>query len=196
MVRDRARRGHPAQARQTQGPPAIINNYGGLAAGSAALEGSGFNTTSGVTFNRFTNLTLAQFIANPKLAGFNPNLLLPANVFEPANPGYFRQVQGIRSTGLEVNLNFRLSGRWLAFGSYTYVDAREVRTSLSQPRQAKDSFTVFNRYTFDSGALKGAFASLGTIYVGPRHSDRGAYPRPPIRAQTGLYCRATAGALT
>jgi outer membrane receptor protein involved in Fe transport len=96
---------------------------------------------------------------------------------DPANPGYFRQVQGLRSTGLEVNLNLRLTDRWLAFGSYTYVDAREVRTSLSQPRQAKDSFTVFNRYTFDSGALKGAFASLGTIYVGPRHSDRGANPR-------------------
>ena len=318
-----------------------VNNYGGLAPGSAALEGSGFNTTSGVIFNRFPNVTLAQFIANPKLAGFNPNLLLPVNVFapasspavpapaqrpplyldtwtrnkignrelylndlvsfaeerfflqlglrrtstdranlnrvtgtfpsrrlnpaavkaiasadstthsvgavwhitadktwtlyananssfipefrtqadgsgldpeegnqreagvkfslrggrlqglvsafdirqenmseaDPANPGYFRQVQGLRSTGLELNLNFRLTDRWLAFGSYTYVDAREVRTSLSQPRQAKDSFTVFNRYTFDSGALKGAFASLGTIYVGPRHSDRGANPR-------------------
>lgn len=318
-----------------------VNNYGGLAAGSAALEGSGFNTTSGVTFNRFPNLTLAQLIANPKLGGYNTNLLLPVNVFDPANspavpppaqrpplyldtwthnkignrelylndlvslfserlylqggirrtntdranlnrvtgtfpsrrlnpaaakaiasaestnhsvgavwhltadktwtlyananssfspefrsqpdgsaldpeegnqkevgvkfslaggrlqglvstfeirqdnlteadplnPGYFRQVQGLQSNGLEVNLNLRLTNRWMAFGSYTYVDARETRTGLAQARQAKDSFTVFNRYLIDSGRLKGAFTSLGTIYVGPRDSDRGANPR-------------------
>lgn len=318
-----------------------VNNYGGLAPGSAALEGSGFNTTSGVILNRFPNLTYAQFLANPKLAGFNPNLLLPVNVFQPtnslpvpasanrpplyldtwtrnrignrelylndvisafgeraflqlglrrtetdranlnrvtgtfpnrrlnpaaakviaaasstthsfgavwhlkadkawtvyananssflpefrtqpdgsgldpeegtqreagvkfslrggrlqglvcafdirqrnvteadpANPGYFRQVQGLRSTGLELNLNLRLTDRWLAFGSYTYVDARETRTGFAQPRQAQDQFTLFNRYTLDAGRLRGAFASLGTIYVGPRDSDRGANPR-------------------
>ena len=318
-----------------------VNNYGGLAAGSAALEGSGFNTTSGVVLNRFPNLTYAQFLANPKLAGFNPNLLMPVNVFnpanslavpapearpplyldtwnrnkignrelylndvvsafgervylqfglrrtstdranlnrvtgtfpsrrlnpaavkaiasaestthsfggvwhlaadkswtwyfnantsflpefrtqpdgsgldpeegaqretgikfslrggrlqgllcaydirqqnvteaDPANPGYFRQVQGLRSTGFEFNLNLRLTERWLAFGSYTYVDARETRTGLAQPRQAKDQFTLFNRYSFDAGRLKGVFASLGTVYVGPRDSDRGSNPR-------------------
>ena len=318
-----------------------INNFGGLAPGSAALDGNGFNTTQGVTFNRFPNVTLAQFIANPKLAGFNPNLLLPANVFEPTKspavpdvaqrpplyldtwvhnkignrefyindlismlsdrvflqgglrhtktdranlnyvtgtypnrrlnpaaakaiasaestthsvgavwhltaekaftlyananssfspefrtnpdgsdldpeegnqreaglkfslldgrlqglvsafdirlenvneadpqrPGFFRSVTGLQSTGFELNLNFRLTGRWMAFGSYSYVDARDTRTGVAQARQAKDSFTVFNRYTFDSGLLKGAFASLGTIYVGPRDSDRGATPR-------------------
>jgi iron complex outermembrane recepter protein len=312
-----------------------VNNFGGLAAGSAALEGNGVHSTNGVAFNRFPNLTLEQFMANPKLGGFNPNLLLPVNVFDPPNspavpppaqrpplfldtwthnkignrelyvndlvslldkrlfiqlgmrhtetdranlnrvsgthpfkilnpnaqkqfseadattysggivwhldaqkrwslyananssfqpefraqpdgspldpeegnqreaglkfslrggrlqglvsvfdirqenvteadllnPGYFRQLQGIRSTGLEVNLNTRLTERWMMFGSYAYVDARSTRTGKTQPNQARDSFTVFNRYTFDSGRLKGAFASLGTIYVGPRDSD-------------------------
>ena len=320
-----------------------VNNFGGLAPGSAALEGNGFNTTQGVTFNRYPNLTLEQFKANPKLAGFNTNLLLPVNVFDPvnspavpppeqrpplyldtwthnklgnrelylndlvsllaerlyltgglrytktdranlnrvtgtfpsrrlnpaaakaiastdstthsfgavwhltaektwtlyananssfvpefrtdaagnaldpeegnqrefgvkfslaggrlqglvssfdirqenineadpANPGYFRQAEGVRSTGLEVNLNFRVTPQWLMFGSYSYVDARELRTGLAQARQAKDSFTVFNRYSFDRGLLKGAFASLGTIYVGPRDADRAV----PTRAE-------------
>jgi outer membrane receptor protein involved in Fe transport len=99
------------------------------------------------------------------------------NEADPQRPGYFRAVQGVRSTGLELNLNLRLTSRWLAFGSYSYVDARATRTGIAQARQAKDSFTVFNRYTFDRGRLKGAFASLGTIYVGPRDSDRGATPR-------------------
>lgn len=312
-----------------------VNNFGGLAAGSAALEGSGVHATNGVAFNRFPNLTLAQFLANPKLAGFNLNLLLPINVFDPPNsprvappaqrpplwldtwahnkignrelyvndlislfserlfvqlgarrtgtdranlnrvqgtlptkilnpnaqkqfaktdsntysggivwhldaqkhwslyananssflpefrsqpdgssldpeegnqreggvkfslrdgrlqglvsvfdirqdnvteadilnPGFFRQVQGIRSTGFELNLNMRLTQSWMMFGSYAYVDARSTRTRVAQPNQAQNSFTVFNRYTFESGRLKGAFASLGTIYVGPRDSD-------------------------
>lgn len=312
-----------------------VNNFGGLAPGSGALEGNGVHSTNGVPFNRFPSLTLAQFIANPKLAGFNPHLLLPVNVFDPPNspvvpppaqraplfldtwthnktsnrefyvndlvsffadrfflqfgarhtetdranlnrlsgtfpfktlnpnarkqfsradattfsagivwhldpqkrwslyananssfqpefrtqpdgapldpeegnqreggvkfslrdgrlqglisifdirqenvtqadalnPGYFLQLQGVRSTGLELNLNARFTARWSMFGSYAYVDARHTRTGKAQPNQARDSFTVFNRYAFDAGRLKGAFASLGTIYVGPRDSD-------------------------
>lgn len=313
-----------------------VKNYGGLAPGSAALEGDGRHAPTGLVFNSFPTFTLAQFIANPKLAGFNPNLLLPVNVFDPANspalpppaqraalwldtwthnklanrefyfsdlmslagervfwqigarrtetsratlnrmsgafpfkvlnpnarknfasadattystgavwhlmadkalslyanlnssfspefrtqldgspldpeegnqreaglkfslregrlqglvtyfdirmenvtqadplnPGYFVQLQGQRSTGWEANLNLRLTDSWTAFGGYAYIDARDERTGLSQSRQAEHSFTLFNRYLFQSGKLKGAFASLGSIYVGERLSDR------------------------
>ena len=57
------------------------------------------------------------------------------------------------------------------------MDARETRTGLALARQAQDQFTLFNRYNFETGRLRGVFASLGTVYVGPRDSDRGANPR-------------------
>ena len=61
-----------------------VSNFGGLAAGSANLDGNGRNTTSGVSYNLAPTVSLAELIGNPKLAGFNPNLVLPINVFDPA----------------------------------------------------------------------------------------------------------------
>lgn len=62
-----------------------VNNYGGLPQGSAALTGNGQNTNSGVAYDVQPNETLAQLIADPTSAGFNPNLILPINVFDPGN---------------------------------------------------------------------------------------------------------------
>jgi outer membrane receptor protein involved in Fe transport len=60
------------------------SNFGGLAPGSAALNDDGRHATPGVAFNVFPNLTLAQVVKDPKLAGYNPNLVGPVNVFDPA----------------------------------------------------------------------------------------------------------------
>lgn len=65
-------------------------NYGGLT--GAALTGPGRLTLgqAGRRFNEYPNLTYAQFLADPKLAGYNTNLLMPINIFnrsaEPALP--------------------------------------------------------------------------------------------------------------
>lgn len=60
---------------------ASSRNYGGLT--GAALTGPGRLTLaqSGGRVNRYPNLTYAQFLANPNLAGYNTNLLLPINIF-------------------------------------------------------------------------------------------------------------------
>lgn len=65
-------------------------NYGGLT--GAALTGPGrlTNGQAGKRFNSYPDLTYAEFLANPNLAGFNTNLLLPINIFnrgaEPSLP--------------------------------------------------------------------------------------------------------------
>jgi iron complex outermembrane recepter protein len=65
-------------------------NYGGLT--GAALTGPGrlSDAQAGRRFNEFPNLTYVQFLANPNLAGYNTNLLLPINLLnrgvEPALP--------------------------------------------------------------------------------------------------------------
>ncbi len=69
---------------------ATMNNWGGLTGNN--LTGSGQNTTQGVAFNYLPTLTMAQFMANPNLAGFNTNLVLPMNLldrgYEPALPSF------------------------------------------------------------------------------------------------------------
>lgn len=59
-------------------------NYGGLT--GAALTGDGrlTNAQAGRLSNSYPNVTYAQFLANPNLAGFNTNLILPLNVLDPA----------------------------------------------------------------------------------------------------------------
>lgn len=65
-------------------------NYGGLT--GTRLTGNGVIADAAASAKYFTYpaLSYAQFLADPKLAGFNPNLLLPINLFdrgaEPALP--------------------------------------------------------------------------------------------------------------
>ncbi len=91
---------------------------------------------------------------------------------DPENPGYFKQEKGLLSTGFEANFNLRLTDAWRVFGSYAYTDAREKNTGLTQDRQPKNRFTLFNRYDFKTGVLRGGYVSLGSIFVGHRDSDR------------------------
>ncbi|MES2692413.1 MAG: TonB-dependent receptor plug domain-containing protein, partial [Verrucomicrobiota bacterium] len=60
---------------------ASSRNYGGLTGANLTGPGRLTNAQAGLTFNSYPNLTYAQFLANPNLAGFNTNLLLPINIF-------------------------------------------------------------------------------------------------------------------
>lgn len=87
---------------------------------------------------------------------------------DPNNAGYFIQEKGQRSTGFELSLNARLTDNWLVFGGYANTDARNELTGVVKDLQPRHRFTMFNRYNFTSGRLKGLGLSLGTIYVGER----------------------------
>jgi outer membrane receptor protein involved in Fe transport len=60
-------------------------NYGGLT--GAALTGNGKLTDAqaGPLYNVFPTVTYAQFKANPQLAGFNLNNIMPINLFDRGN---------------------------------------------------------------------------------------------------------------
>lgn len=87
---------------------------------------------------------------------------------DPDNSNAYIQVNGQRSTGAEISLNTRVTDNWLAFGGYSYTDARNELTGVPKDLQPKHRFTLFNRYTFNSGKLKGLGLSLGAIYTGER----------------------------
>lgn len=56
-------------------------NYGGITGANLTGPGRLSNAQAGRTFNSYPDLTYAQFLANPNLAGYNTNLLLPINIF-------------------------------------------------------------------------------------------------------------------
>jgi iron complex outermembrane receptor protein len=118
------------------------SNWGGLAAGSAALEGDGRTTSRGNAFNEFPNLTLAQFVANPKLAGFNPNLILPVNVFDP------------KLSPVVPNLAFRPA---------LYPDADTKTYNTNQDFYVNDLVSLFGERVFLLGGARQARYDRRTI---------------------------------
>ncbi len=60
-----------------------IYNRGGLAANSASLNSRWPTANVGSRYNVYPNLNLAEFLTDVRLAGFNPNMVTPVNVFNP-----------------------------------------------------------------------------------------------------------------
>ncbi|HVU34402.1 MAG TPA: TonB-dependent receptor [Opitutaceae bacterium] len=96
------------------------------------------------------------------------NHVTQADPDKPSGSGYYIQLNGQRSTGFELSLNTRITDRWLAFGGYAYTDARNDITGVPKDLQPRHRFTLFNRYNFTTGRLKGLSFNLGTIYTGER----------------------------
>ncbi|PTX90986.1 TonB-dependent receptor plug domain-containing protein [Opitutus sp. ER46] len=87
---------------------------------------------------------------------------------DPDRTGYYIQVSGQRSTGFELSWNARITDQWLVFGGVADTDARNDITGEAKDLQPQYRFTMFNRYNFERGWLKGLNVSLGTIYTGER----------------------------
>lgn len=89
---------------------------------------------------------------------------------DPSRPGqgYFIQESGQRSTGLEFSFNARITDQWLVMGGFADTDARNDITGVAKDLSPRHRFTMFNRYNFGRGKLKGLNLSLGTIYTGER----------------------------
>jgi len=86
----------------------------------------------------------------------------------PGRTGYFIQASGQRSTGLELSFNARVTDQWLVMGGFSDTDARNDITGVGKDLSPRFKFTMFNRYNFAKGALKGLNLSVGTIYTSDR----------------------------
>ncbi|MBL9192148.1 MAG: TonB-dependent receptor [Opitutaceae bacterium] len=86
----------------------------------------------------------------------------------PGRTGYFLQESGQRSTGVEFSLNARMTSNWYVMGGFSDTDARNDITGVPKDLSPRYRFTMFNRYNFNQGKLKGLNLSLGTIYTDER----------------------------
>lgn len=86
----------------------------------------------------------------------------------PGREGYYYQINGLRSQGLEFNFNGRITDDWLVMGGYSNTDSKNDVTKVPRDGQPRDRFTVFTRYEFSRDALKGLGLSLGAVYTGTK----------------------------
>jgi outer membrane receptor protein involved in Fe transport len=86
----------------------------------------------------------------------------------PGRTGYYIQVNGQHSTGMEYSINGRITDNWLVMGGLSDTDARNDLTGVAKDLQPRFRGTLFNRYSFTRGMLKGLNLSLGAVYTGAR----------------------------
>jgi outer membrane receptor protein involved in Fe transport len=108
--------------------------------------------------------------------------------------GYHILIDGLRSQGLELNVNGFLTRNWQIFGGYAYTDARNELTQVAQFQQPKHGMSLFNRYEFSEGAAKGLSFSFGSIYRSTAAAQPAAVAGRPEPAWTiPSYWRFDAG---
>jgi iron complex outermembrane receptor protein len=113
------------------------------------------------------------------------NVLQP----DPDHPG-FNIASGLdRSRGIEFTLNARPLRPWQVVLSYANVDVKTIQdptrpanVGLTPPNVARHQANVWNRYSFQSGPLKGLGAGLGVIYVGERRGNGNLPNLPAFRS--------------
>jgi iron complex outermembrane receptor protein len=97
---------------------------------------------------------------------------------DPAHPGYQVQTGDNRAQGVEFSLNARPVKAWQVVGSYTYNRTRVERdivrpqnVGLPTANAPLRQWSLWNRYRFEQGALKGLGAGLGVTFVGERRGN-------------------------
>ncbi len=94
---------------------------------------------------------------------------------DPVNPNFSIQVGEQRSRGFDLTLGGEILPGWSIIGGYAYIDAEvtasnddflPVGSGLGNVPQ--NSFNLWTKYEFQSGALQGFGAGVGLFYVGER----------------------------
>jgi iron complex outermembrane receptor protein len=102
------------------------------------------------------------------------NVLQP----DPEHPGFNIQSGEDRSKGVEYSLLGRVTDNWQVVLAYGY-NASQITKDPTRPQNVgkrttnipRNQGSLWNRYTFKEGALKGFGAGLGVIYVGSRRGN-------------------------
>ena len=94
---------------------------------------------------------------------------------DPDNPNFSIQVGEQRSRGVDLTLGGEILPGWSIIAGYAYIDAEVTATEdNSLPvgsglgNVPQNSFNLWTKYEFQSGALQGFGVGLGLFYVGER----------------------------
>lgn len=108
---------------------------------------------------------------------------------DPERDGYYIQTSGNHSSGVELSLNGRITNNWLVMAGYSDTDARNDLTGVALELSPRYRGTLFNRYNFTTGKLKGLSLSLGAIYTGQRELTNATSHSEPYWGPLPAYWR-------
>jgi iron complex outermembrane receptor protein len=147
-----------------------IYNRGGLAATAAALNQRWPTNHAGNRFNQYPTLTLADFLVDMRRAGFNPNMVPPINVMNPAlSPMVPAKADRPPLPAGARNLDLTRNTEFYVADVVSFLEERLFLTGgLRHTRTADRRFnSTTSMMTFDNRA-KSTTYSTGIVY----HFDR------------------------
>jgi iron complex outermembrane recepter protein len=143
-----------------------IWNRGGLAANHANLNRRWPTGNVGSRFNQYPDLTLAEFLTDVRLAGFNPHMVPPVNVMDPAaSPPVPAQEDlpplpdGNRNQDLTENHEFYVADVVSFFEERLFLTG-----GLRHTRTDDRRFSVFQDRVVRDGSAKSTTFSAGLVY--------------------------------
>jgi iron complex outermembrane recepter protein len=136
-------------------------NYGGLKANNADLNRKWPTRNVGSRLNFYPNLTLAEFLGDVRLAGFNPNMPGPINVINPAlSPRILSAserpplVAGARNLDYSKNLEYYLAdvvsfsdGRFFLTGGIRRTETYDRRYNSTTDRLTSEGTADSTTYS-------------------------------------------------
>ena len=96
---------------------------------------------------------------------------------DPLRANFQVQTGQERSRGLELEVQGTILPGWNVIGAYAWTDARvtkdtnPARVGREKPNVPEQAASLWSRYTFQGGALKGLGFGGGLFYVGERPGD-------------------------
>ena len=109
---------------------------------------------------------------------------------DPDHAGFQLQTGENESQGVEFSLMAQPIKGWQVVGSYTYNETRVVKdpripanVGLPTANAPKNSWSLWNRYRFATGLLRGLGLGAGVVYVGERRGNPNLANNPGIRSQ-------------
>lgn len=99
------------------------------------------------------------------------------------NPGFSVATGEITSNGVELDLGYAILPNWQVILGVGFQDATitednvPANVGLEQPNVPNQMASMWTKYDFDKGSLKGLSVGLGINYVGDRAGQRDSVPR-------------------
>lgn len=162
----------------------VFANYGEsfVPVGGTNAQGQLFEPLRGEGWDYGIKFDLISGRLSGQVVGFKVDRLNSLKP-DPVSPSFNKQVGHDRSQGVEVGLLARPTDEWQINASYSNVDARTITDTTAFQVGVRlwnvpsNQGSVWNRYKFDRGPLKGFGVGVGLIAVGNR---RGNQTRPDL----------------
>ncbi|MDE1995160.1 MAG: TonB-dependent receptor, partial [Rhizobiaceae bacterium] len=91
-------------------------------------------------------------------------------ITDPDNPLFYIAAGSARSRGIEFTLSGEITSNWNVMAGYTYLETKYLDDpdnagDVLDPEEPRHSFKLWNKYTFDTGALRNVSLGAGARII-------------------------------